>query len=121
MKKNEENFTLNFNTCLIVMKDIESVVKSATTTWKNIYNLHQLGDIFIHVSEKYDENDKKDDVNDDKEDVKIEDVNPDDKKEEQEAPRGSLPEIQSIKETDVENIVVAIMASFPHSSRKASL
>ena len=38
----------------------------------------------------------------------------DDEEEEQEATIGSISEIQGIEEIDVEKIVVAIMASFPH-------
>lgn len=74
LKKNEEKFTLKFNTYLVLMKDIESMVKSTTTTWKKIYNLQQSSDFIIHVSEK-------DDKEDDEEDVEIEDVNLDDKEE----------------------------------------
>ena len=36
MKKNEENITLKFNTCMILVHDIEHVVETATTTWKNV-------------------------------------------------------------------------------------
>ena len=36
IKKNEENLTLKFNTCLVMMKDIESMVKITITTLKNI-------------------------------------------------------------------------------------
>ena len=42
LKENEGKMTLKFNTCLILIKNIESIVKSATTTWKNIYQLHEL-------------------------------------------------------------------------------
>ena len=41
LKENEDKMTLRFNTYLILMKDIEYFVKSATTTWKNIYHLHK--------------------------------------------------------------------------------
>ena len=52
-------------------------------------------------------------------DDEVDDVNLDDEEEEQEAARGTLAEIQSIEETDVEKIAVVVMASFPHSLRKA--
>lgn len=65
LNSNEEKFTLKFNTCLVLMKDIEFVVKYITTTWKNIYNLHQPSDFIFHVSDKDDEDDKEDDDNDD--------------------------------------------------------
>lgn len=39
MKKNEEKHTLKFNTCMILVNDIEHVVKTTTTTWKNVYKL----------------------------------------------------------------------------------
>ena len=41
LKKNEEKLTLKFNTCMILINDIEHVVKNATNTWKSIYNLHK--------------------------------------------------------------------------------
>ena len=37
LKMNEKKITSEFNTCLILLKDIESMVKSNTTIWKNIY------------------------------------------------------------------------------------
>lgn len=116
MKKNEEKLSLKFNTCLVLIKDIESVVKTTTTTWKNIYNLHQLGDHVVHIDDKDDEDDKDDD---DEEDVETkDDVIMDDEEQEHEATEENLPKIQSIEETDPKKIVVAIMASFPHSPRK---
>ena len=39
LKKNEETITLRFNTYLILLNDIEHVIKNATNTWKNIYVL----------------------------------------------------------------------------------
>ena len=36
LKKNEEKLILRFNTCLILMNNIEDVVNSATRTWTNI-------------------------------------------------------------------------------------
>ena len=98
---------------MILVNDIEHVVKIATTTWKNIYKLHQQSDFVIHVS------DKEDDDNDDEDDVEIQDdVNLDDEEKEQEATEKNLPEIQSIEETDPEKIATIVMASFPHSLRK---
>ena len=41
LKDNEDKMTPKFNTCLILMKDIEYVVRNATSTWKNIYHLHK--------------------------------------------------------------------------------
>ena len=45
----------------------------------------------------------------------------DDEEEEHEATGGSLLEIQSIEENDVENIAAIVMSLFPHSLRKASV
>ena len=33
---------LKFNTCLILMKNVKSVVKNATNVWKVAYHLHKL-------------------------------------------------------------------------------
>ena len=57
LNKNEEKITLRFNTCLILMKDIELIVKNATNKWKNIYLLHKQSDFPIHVSDKDEEDD----------------------------------------------------------------
>ena len=76
---------------MILLKEIEYVVKEATKTWKNIYKLHQPSDSIVHVNEKDDGDDKEEDI-----EIKydeIDDVNLDDEKEEQEATRGSLPKI----------------------------
>ena len=61
MKKNEKKLTLKFNTFLVMIKDIKSVVKTTTTTWKNIYKLHKLDDFFVHVSDQEDEEEIKED------------------------------------------------------------
>ena len=49
LKKNEQNFTLRFNKCLILMNSIEDVVTSANKNWKNIYCLHKPSDFPIKV------------------------------------------------------------------------
>lgn len=60
IKKNEENLTLKFNTCLILIKDIEHVVKNATNTWKNIYRLHKPSDFLVDVKDDDEEEKEKD-------------------------------------------------------------
>ncbi len=68
LKKNEENLTLIFNTCLILLKEIEHVVKNATNTWKNIYLLHKLSAFPKSISDKDDEDEQeKDEEKDDEE------------------------------------------------------
>ena len=42
LKKNEENLTLRFNTCHILLNDIEHVEKNATNPWKNILSSSQV-------------------------------------------------------------------------------
>ena len=58
LKKNEEKLTLKFNTCMVLMNDIEHVVKNAKNTWKNVYLLHKLSDFPIKISDKDDEDDQ---------------------------------------------------------------
>lgn len=112
LKKNEKNFTLKLGTCMIMLKDIEYVVKEATKAWENIYKLHQPSDFVVHVDDKDDEYEEEGvEIKDDE----LDDVNLDDEEEEQEATRGSLLEIQGIEEKDVETIGIAAMVSFPHS------
>lgn len=64
---------------MIFLKDIEYVVKVATTTWKNIYKLHQPSDFFVHFDNKDDE-DKEENI--EIKDDKLDDVNLDDEEEE---------------------------------------
>ena len=79
LKKNEEKFTLKFNTCMILLEDIEYVVKTTTTTWKSIYQLHQPSDFVVHVDDKDDEDEEEEvEIRDDD----LDDVNLDDEEEE---------------------------------------
>ena len=58
-----------FNTRLVLLNDIEHVVKNATNTWNNIYLLHKLSDFVVSVSDKDDDDDQeeKDKEKDDEE------------------------------------------------------
>ena len=58
LKENENKMTLKFNTCLILIKDIELVVKSANTTWKNIYHLHKPSVEAVEIKDDEDDNDE---------------------------------------------------------------
>ena len=37
LKKNEKKFTVKLNICMIILQDIEYVVKATITIWNNIY------------------------------------------------------------------------------------
>ena len=86
IKKNEENLTLRFNTCIILMNNIEDVVTSANKTWKTIYYLHKSSDFPIQVEDKDEEEE------DDEKEEEIEEINLD-KGEEQEATKEGVPKI----------------------------
>ena len=58
LKKNEENLTLRFNTCLVLLNDIEHIVRNATNNWKKIYLLHKLSDFVVSFSDKEDDDDE---------------------------------------------------------------
>ena len=58
MNKNENKLVVKFNTCTILVNGIEHVVKTTTTTWKDIFNLHQKSDFFVHVNDIDDEDNK---------------------------------------------------------------
>ena len=87
LKKNEEKLTLRFNTCLILMNNIEDVVMSANKTWMNIYYLHKPSDFPIQINGKDEEEEK-----DEEKEKEFEKINLD-KEEEQEATKEGLPEI----------------------------
>ena len=55
LKKNEEKLILRFNTCLILINNIEDVVSSENETWKNIYRLHKLSDFPVQIEEEEEE------------------------------------------------------------------
>ena len=70
LKKNEEKVTLRFNTFLVLLNDIEHIVRNVTNTWKNIYHLQKLSDFVVTISDKHDDDDnepKKDEEIDAKE------------------------------------------------------
>ena len=52
IKRNGEKLTLKFNTCLVLMKNIENFVKNARNTWKNVYLLHKMDDFSVTISKK---------------------------------------------------------------------
>ena len=58
LKENEEKMTLRFNTCLILIKNVELFVKGATTTWKNLYNLHEPSTETIIIKDIEDDSDE---------------------------------------------------------------
>ena len=58
LKENEDKMTLRFKKCLILIKNLELVVKGATTTWKNIYNLHELSTETIIIKDIEDDSDE---------------------------------------------------------------
>ena len=61
LKENEGKMTLRFNTCLILIKNIESIVKSSTTTWKNIYQLNEPSVETIIIKDIEDDSDEGED------------------------------------------------------------
>ena len=61
LKPNEAKLTLRFNTCLILMNNIEDVVNSSTRTWKNMFYLHKSSDFPVQV-EKEEEEEKEEEI-----------------------------------------------------------
>ena len=58
LKDNENKMTLKFNTCLILIKDIEYVVRNAKNTWINAYHLHKPSEQPIEIKDDDDDSDK---------------------------------------------------------------
>ena len=61
LKENEDKMNLKFNTFLILMKDIEYVVKNATNTWENIYHLYKPSEHLVEIKDDDDDKDEEDD------------------------------------------------------------
>ena len=116
LKKNEEKITLRFNTCLILLNDIEHVVRNATNTWKNIYLLHKPSDFVVSVSEKDGDDDeqKEDEEIDDEEVTHFDNVDD----EEEQGQEATKEDVQETKAIDPTKIAIVVIVSLPHSSRK---
>ena len=61
LKDNENKMTLKFNTCLVLMKDIEYVVKNATNKWRNVFRLHKLSEHPDEIKDDDNDSDKDED------------------------------------------------------------
>ena len=59
MKEHEGRMILKFNTCLILMKNIESVVKHAIDIWRDVFHLNKTTNETIEI--KDDDSDDEDD------------------------------------------------------------
>lgn len=55
LNKNEENLIVRFNTCLILLNEIEHVVKNATNTWKNVNLIHRMRNFVVSESDEDDD------------------------------------------------------------------
>ena len=53
LKEHENMMILKFNTRLILMKNVELVVKNVIDVWKDVYHLHKLAEDPTEI--KYDE------------------------------------------------------------------
>ena len=51
MKNHEGTMMIRFHTCLILIKDIENVIRDATNMWKNIYHLHKPSEDPIEIKD----------------------------------------------------------------------
>ncbi len=120
LKKNEDKMTIRFHTCLILIKDIERIVKDAIEEWKGIYHLHNPSD---HPSEiKDDEEDDNDDeeVEEGNDSITMDVIDEDleelmkDKEEEMEEEAKE----EDKEEDDLVKIAVVVIASLPHSPPK---
>ena len=56
--------TLKFNTFLVIMKDIEYVVRNSTKTWRNMFHLHKMSEYLVEIKDD-DDSDKDDDNEED--------------------------------------------------------
>ena len=112
LKKNEDKMTLKFNTCLILMKDIEYVVNNSINTWKNVYHLHKPNNFPIDVEDDDDEEDK--DGEDDEGSMQFVTIDYEEYKEQEVVKE----EMQDDEETNPDKIDAIFISSLPHSPRK---
>lgn len=107
--------TIRFHTCLILIKDIERIVKDATDVWKCVYKLHKPSDHPIEIKDGSD--DEEEDMDGDNTismDVTDEDLEQLEKEKEEE----EVEEEEVEEEDDPVKIAAAVIASLPHSPPK---
>lgn len=116
MKKNEDKMTIRFHTCLILIKDIERIVKDAIDVWKGIYHLHKQSEEPIEI--KDDDNDQEDDEDDSTPSMTMnvtdEDLEELMKEKEDEEKEDEVEEEEKDEEDPIK-IAVAVIVSLPHS------
>ena len=121
LKDNERKVTLKFNTCLVLMKDIEYVVNNATNIWRNVFHFQKLGEYPIEIKVDDDDSDKYEDNDEDTTQfVTIDTIDylklmkDDEEEKEEEATKEDKQE----EEIDPVKIAMAIISSLPHSPVK---
>ena len=105
--------TLKFNTCLILVKNVESFVNSDTNTWKNLYGLHEPRIETIVIKDIEDDSDEQD------EEATTETIQFDTIEVEEGIEEGTTKEAkQDEEEDDLVQIVAKVIASLHHSPDK---
>lgn len=113
LRKNEDKMTLRFNTCLVLIKDIEHIVKSAIETWKNFYHLHNPIDFPVTMNDDEDEEEK------DEKEIFEETTHFDNEEvEEDKEEEATEEDKENDEETNPMKITSIVIASLPHSPSK---
>jgi hypothetical protein len=121
LKDHKGSLNMRFNTCLILLKSIEPVVKNSTDVWSDVYKLHKPTEEIVEI--------KDDDNNSDEEEMDggntiSMDITDEDleqlarEKEEEEKEEEVEEEVE--EEDDPEKIAAAVIASLPHSPPKTA-
>jgi hypothetical protein len=63
LKEHEIRIILKFNTCLILMRNVESIVKNPTNVWRDVYHLHKHIEDLVEIKD-YDSDKDEDDEED---------------------------------------------------------
>lgn len=108
---------MRFDTCLILLKDIELVFKHATNIWRDVYHINRPIDDLVEI--KDDDSDQEDEEDDNIPLVTItkEDMQ-DLMKEKEEEEKEEEAEEEDKDEEDLVIITIEIIASLPHSPPK---
>ena len=115
LKENMNKMTLKFNTFLILIKEIEYVVKSTMNTWKSIYHLHKLGVEPVEIKDDEDDSDEnKEEEEAITEKIQFDNVEIEEGVEEE----ATKEEKKHDEQTDLVKIVAVVIASLPHSPAK---
>lgn len=107
-----------FNTCLILLKSIEPVVKNAIDVWSDVYKLQKPSEEIVEIND--DDNDGDEEDMDGGNTISMDVTDEDLEQLAREKEEEEMKEEEVEEEDDPKNIAAAIIASLPQSPPKTT-